>query len=137
MYQHTLLALVRGAAQTACLTSIMLLYGIQNSQHIACLHRLWQHSNPSLRCITVIMACLCRERGRSGSSSGGLGGAGGGGQSELQLQRQRLIARRKALQKKLSEVNNKIQNNCICIAPCSLLDGPTCKAFKTMQLPAS
>ncbi|DBA79692.1 TPA: hypothetical protein ACH3X1_008363 [Trebouxia sp. C0004] len=45
-----------------------------------------------------------RERGRSGSSSGGLGGAGGGGQSELQLQRQRLIARRKALQKKLSEV---------------------------------
>ena len=48
----------------------------------------------------------CRERGRSGSSSGGLGGAGGGGQSELQLQRQRVIARRKALQRKLSEVNS-------------------------------
>ena len=46
----------------------------------------------------------CRERGRSGSSSGGLGGAGGGGQSELQLQRQRVITRRKALQRKLSEV---------------------------------
>lgn len=45
-----------------------------------------------------------RERGRSGSSSGGLGGASGGGQSELQLQRQRLTVRRKALQKKLSEV---------------------------------
>lgn len=47
---------------------------------------------------------ICRERGRSGSSSGGLGGAGGGGQSELQLQRQRVITRRKALQRKLSEV---------------------------------
>ncbi|KAL3161447.1 hypothetical protein ABBQ32_010332 [Trebouxia sp. C0010 RCD-2024] len=45
-----------------------------------------------------------RERGRSGSSSGGLGGAGGGGQSEIQLQRQRVVARRKALQRKLSEV---------------------------------
>lgn len=46
----------------------------------------------------------CRERGRSGSTSGGLGGAGGGGQSEIQLQRQRVVARRKALQRKLSEV---------------------------------
>ncbi|KAL3161798.1 hypothetical protein ABBQ38_008890 [Trebouxia sp. C0009 RCD-2024] len=45
-----------------------------------------------------------RERGRSGSTSGGLGGAGGGGQSEIQLQRQRVVARRKALQRKLSEV---------------------------------
>lgn len=52
------------------------------------------------------VASDCRERGRSGSSSGGLGGAGGGGQSELQLQRQRVIARRKALQRKLSEVNS-------------------------------
>ncbi len=51
------------------------------------------------------VTCVCRERGRSGSSSGGLGGASGGGQSELQLQRQRLITRRKALQKKLSEVS--------------------------------
>lgn len=50
------------------------------------------------------MTSMCRERGRSGSSSGGLGGAGGGGQSELQLQRQRVITRRKALQRKLSEV---------------------------------
>lgn len=52
----------------------------------------------------VTIISICRERGRSGSSSGGLGGAGGGGQSELQLQRQRVITRRKALQRKLSEV---------------------------------
>ena len=58
---------------------------------------LWQR--PSLTDVAVF-----RERGRSGSSTGGLGGAGGGGQSELQLQRQRLITRRKALQRKLSEV---------------------------------
>jgi len=90
--------------QTARLTSIML-YGIVNSQYTACLYRLWQDSIALSWCMTVNMACLYRERGRSGSSSGGLGGAGGGGQSELQLQRQRLIARRKALQKKLSEVN--------------------------------
>jgi len=104
MYQHTQLALVRGACADSPLTSIML-YGIVNSQYTACLYRLWQDSIALSWCITVNMACLYRERGRSGSSSGGLGGAGGGGQSELQLQRQRLIARRKALQKKLSEVN--------------------------------
>ena len=86
------------------------------------------------------MACLCRERGRSGSSSGGLGGAGGGGQSELQLQRQRLIARRKALQKKLSEVNtaeDQSSDNCICVALFPVLDGASWEALAAMQLPAS
>ena len=85
------------------------------------------------------MAYLCRERGRSGSSSGGLGGAGGGGQSELQLQRQRLIARRKALQKKLSEVINKKDrscNICIYITLRPLLDGPTWEILTAVQLPA-
>lgn len=137
MHQHTQLALVRGHVQTACLISTMLLYGTDDSPHMACLYRLWQANNPSLRCVTVIMACLCRERGRSGSSSGGLGGAGGGGQSELQLQRQRLIARRKALQKKLSEVNNtqdQPSNNCICTALC-LLESPTQGALKAIQQP--
>ena len=126
--------------QTAHLTSVMLLYGMVNSQYMACLHRLWQDITSSLRCNAVIMTCLCRERGRSGSSSGGLGGAGGGGQSELQLQRQRLIARRKALQKKLSEVNtaeDQTGNNCIGVAQFPLLGGPKWKALTAMQLPAS
>lgn len=69
---------------------------------------------------------LCRERGRSDSSSGGLGGAGGGGQSELQLQRQRLIARRKALQRKLSEVIT----DCYSVHHCSALEFASSPAFK-------
>lgn len=64
------------------------------------------HLCPLVWPLMADVASDCRERGRSGSSSGGLGGAGGGGQSELQLQRQRVIARRKALQRKLSEVNS-------------------------------
>lgn len=139
-----------GHVQTVCLTSVMLLYGIDKTpQSVQATAGLPVQTtdcgktvirNPSLRCITVIMACLCRERGRSGSSSGGLGGAGGGGQSELQLQRQRLIARRKALQKKLSEVNNnnvQPSNKCICIAPWSLLEGPSWEASTSMQLPST
>ncbi len=148
MYQHTQLAHVRGAcADSLPYQRHAAVWHRQNTP--VCTGNSWLACtdcgktvirNPSLRCITVIMACLCRERGRSGSSSGGLGGAGGGGQSELQLQRQRLIARRKALQKKLSEVNNnnvQPSNKCICIAPWSLLEGRGWEASTSMQLPST